>query len=291
MVHGTFFPFLWEATRPNLITYNFISTHGQHKRSNSLSTNRYSHRSGQPTVLRVQSPLFGVRLSVPPSRTNSLYNNSPGPLPIDFGNSNALGSIPFGRGGSYDVPFDALLANYFRTPVPESGAQASNFPFRALWNPALPPTRPARPELQPNLIIPPNILIRQQSPPPRTFPPPGRPLNFPIPTNILFGQHPSPPQAFTPPERPQNFPNHPNVLFRQQPSPPEAHSRPERPPNFPVPPDVFFAQQTPPPQTFTPLEGPPNFPNHPNVLFRQQPPPPRKFTPFEIPYPFNFRLL
>lgn len=224
MVHGTFFPFLWQATRPNLITYNFISSPGQHKRSNSLSTNRYSHRSAQPTVLRVQSPLFGVRLSVPPPRINSLYNNSPGPLPIDFRDPYALGSIPFGREGSYDVPFDASLANYFRPPVAESGGQASNFPFGAPWNPALPPKRPARPQLQPNLFIPPNILIRPQSPPPRTFPPPERPSNFPIPPNILFGQQPSPPRAFTPPERPTNFPNHPNVLFRQQPPPPRKYT-------------------------------------------------------------------
>lgn len=188
MVHGTFFPFLWQPPRPNLITYNFISTHGQHKRSNL--------RSGQPTVLRVQSPLFGVRLSVPASRThsNTIDNRLPIPMPIDLGNQNVFGSVPFGRGGQYDVPFDALAANDFRPPI--FAAQPSDFLFRTPLN--IPPTRPARPELPPNFLISPNILLRPQSSSPRPFPSPRLPPNFLIPPGIFIRPQPSPPRPYTP---------------------------------------------------------------------------------------------
>lgn len=181
MVQGIFFPFLWQPPRPNLITYNFISTPG-----------RNSFRSGQPAVLNLQPPLFGVQLPVSSSRTpdSQLENRLPIALPLDVNNQNVFGSIPFGRGDQYNVPFDAILANYFRSPIPRAPAQPPNFIFRAPFN--IPSVRPARPEPSRNSLIPPNIVLRT-SLPSRPFPHPEMPTNLLIPPNILFR-----PQAPTP---------------------------------------------------------------------------------------------
>lgn len=187
MVQGIFFPFLWQPPRPNLITYNFISTLG-----------RNSFRSGQPAVLKVQPPLFGVQLPVVSSRTppNTLENRLPVALPLDIDNQNVFGSIPFGRRDHYDVPFDAFLANYLRSPIPRASAQPSNFIFRTPLN--IPSVRPARPELPRNLLIPPNIVLRIPSSPSKPFPHPGMPPNLLIPPNILFRSQPPTPRSHTP---------------------------------------------------------------------------------------------
>lgn len=202
MVHGTFFPFLWQQPRPNLITYNFISPHGQHKRSNSVSAVRYSLRADDPTVLRAQSPLLGVRLSVPNSRTqlNNLFNRQPNSLPIDFGIQNVFGTFPFVRGVHYDEPADAYAANYIRQPIPLPTAQPSDFFLRTPLNPGLLPDKLARPEVSPNFWIPGNILFRAQPSPPRPFPSPEVPPKFLIPPNILFKAQPPPPppRSYTP---------------------------------------------------------------------------------------------
>lgn len=205
MVHGTFFPFLWQQPRPNLITYNFISPHGhgQQKRSNAVSGVRYGLRADEPTVLRVQSPLFGVRLSVPTSRTqlNNLYNRLPISLPIDFGIQNVIGTFPFGRGVHYDEPADAYDAKYLRQPIPLPAAQPSDFFLRTPLNPGLLPDKLPRPKVSPNFLIPGNILFRTQSSPPKPFPSPEVPPNFLIPPNILIKAQPPtppPPRSYTP---------------------------------------------------------------------------------------------
>lgn len=210
VVHGTFFPFLWQPPRPNLITYNFISTHGPHKRPNSVSPNHYGLRSGQPTVLRVQPSLFGARLPEPASRTHPHFfnNRQPGLLPFDFRNSNGIGLFPSDRGG-YNVPFDVLAANYFRTFLSGTPQQSTNFYFRTPFNPVILPVGPTRPVAPPNFqvpqninplsppsrspssaealprfLVPPNVFVRPQNPPLRSY----TPFNIPYPLNLELFQ-------------------------------------------------------------------------------------------------------
>lgn len=162
-MHGTFFPFLWQTPRPNLITYNFISTHGQHRRINSISPNRYGPRPGQLTA---QSSLFGLKLlSVPNGRLPIQ------PLPINIGGQNVFGSFPFGRGGHYDVPLDALVANYLRPSIPFAEGPPTD--FRTPSNPVLPPPTPDRPEFPHNFFIPPFRPERGSNP-----------FNIPFPFNF-----------------------------------------------------------------------------------------------------------
>lgn len=190
MAHGTFFPFFWQPPRPNLITYNFISAHSQHKRGDVIYSNRQGLRPGQPTVLRVQSPLFGVRLSVSNSHPNfKIFDNRPPiVLPIGFERNSGFEPFPSVRGNQYKLPFDARITNYlFRPPTAGALPQPSDFLFRTPLTPLLPPpipppSIPVRPDDSPNFLIPPNILIGAQSASPRPYPP------FNLPPNLIYSR-------------------------------------------------------------------------------------------------------
>lgn len=289
IVDGTF-PLFWQPPRPNHITYNFVN--GQHRRGYSQYPNRYGIRPSQHTVLRLNSPSFGVRLTVPPSRIN----------PNNLNHRSPVGLNDFVYSGQYDASYDALYANYLRSSLPHTAPreELTTFPYR---NPYINPDHSARPapfDFPQNFPVPPNsapapqpLPFRPQQPfgeyprflfpsnpgpPPRPYPPFYDSPNFQSPSHHAPGPQPLPPRPYPPFDSSPNFLTPSNTAPGPQPLPPRLHPPFDGSPNFLIPPNGASGPQSPRPHSA--------FNGSPNFSFPQNVSPSRPFQTPEIPAEF-----